>query len=318
MLISLDCADITWAAPSEFGTYRLCEQRRFRRACASVQSRQNLRCSLIQAVSQEKPSDRKPDPWPVWMAGRAQLKFVMTECLKTQIRLTRPTWYRNTYLILALGCLRILPLHDVALDDVEQKTVIRFCRIWLLRYKNAFFKVTTTANDTKYLKLYNKRVIALISVNIAPHWYIYGCSQACVLQYPNWDNIHWYQCNNPIILHRKDGRRKNIFYKCACKHGVGISQSWLYFFCFWPYHEQLYFHVLFIFEVWCKVQQWQYLLCIFELTSLSTSAETLSNLLFAWNHIGAAAWENQQNYLCAERRLRSVWASTQTDQSLCC
>ena len=53
------------AASSEFGTYRLCEQRRFRRACASAQSRQNLRCSLIQAVSQEEPSDRKPDPWPL-------------------------------------------------------------------------------------------------------------------------------------------------------------------------------------------------------------------------------------------------------------
>ena len=56
------------------------EQRRFRRACASAQSRQNLRCSLIQAVSQEEPSDRKPDPWHLWMAGHAQLKFVMTEC----------------------------------------------------------------------------------------------------------------------------------------------------------------------------------------------------------------------------------------------
>ena len=53
---------IIWAASSEFGTYRLCEQRRFRRACSSAQSRQNLRCSLIQAVSQEEPSDRKPDP----------------------------------------------------------------------------------------------------------------------------------------------------------------------------------------------------------------------------------------------------------------
>ena len=77
-----------WTAPSEFGTYRLCEQRRFRRACASAQSRQNLRCSLIEAVSQEEPSDRKPDPWPLWMAGHAQLKCVMTECSKTQIRLT--------------------------------------------------------------------------------------------------------------------------------------------------------------------------------------------------------------------------------------
>ena len=79
-------------ASSEFGTYRLCEQRRFRRACASAQSHQNLRCSLIQAVNQEEPSDRKPDPWPLWMAGHAQLKFVMTECSKTQIRLTRPSW----------------------------------------------------------------------------------------------------------------------------------------------------------------------------------------------------------------------------------
>ena len=77
-----------WTASSDFGTYSLCEQRRFRRACASAQSRQNLRCSLIQAVSQEEPWDRKPDPWPLWTAGHAQLKFVMTECSKTQIRLT--------------------------------------------------------------------------------------------------------------------------------------------------------------------------------------------------------------------------------------
>ena len=77
---------------SEFGTYRLCQQRRFRPACASAQSRQNLRCSLIQAVSQEEPSDRKPDPWPLWMAGHAQLKFVMTECSKTQICLTGLIW----------------------------------------------------------------------------------------------------------------------------------------------------------------------------------------------------------------------------------
>ena len=39
--------------------------------------------SPMQAVSQEEPSDRKPDPWHLWMAGHAQLKFV-----KTQNRLT--------------------------------------------------------------------------------------------------------------------------------------------------------------------------------------------------------------------------------------
>ena len=55
-------------ASSEFGTYHL--------------------SALIQVVSQDEPSDRKPDPWPLWMAGHAQLKFVMTECSKTQIRLT--------------------------------------------------------------------------------------------------------------------------------------------------------------------------------------------------------------------------------------
>ena len=43
-------------------------------------------------MSQEEPSDRKPDPWPLWMAGHAQLKFVITECSKTQIRLTRLIW----------------------------------------------------------------------------------------------------------------------------------------------------------------------------------------------------------------------------------
>ena len=83
---------LIWTASSEFGTYRLCEQRRFRRACASAQSRQNLSCSLIQAVNQEEPSDRKPDPWPLWMAGHAQLEFVMTECSKTQIRLNGLIW----------------------------------------------------------------------------------------------------------------------------------------------------------------------------------------------------------------------------------
>ena len=83
LLMGSNVKSLIWAASSKFGTYRLCEQRRFRRACISAQSRQNLRCSLIQAVSQEEPSDRKPDPWPLWITGHAQLKFVMTECSKT-------------------------------------------------------------------------------------------------------------------------------------------------------------------------------------------------------------------------------------------
>ena len=97
--IGIEMIKIFWAESSEFGTYRLCEQRRFRRACASAQSRQNLRCSLIQAESQEEPSDKNPDPWPLWMAGHAQLKFVMTECSKTQIRLTLPFCSKWSYFV---------------------------------------------------------------------------------------------------------------------------------------------------------------------------------------------------------------------------
>ena len=89
---------ISWTASSEFSTYRLWEQGRFRRACASAQSRQKLRCSLIQAVNQEEPSDRKPDTWPLWMAGHAQLKFVMTECSKTQIRLSGLSWFCGSHM----------------------------------------------------------------------------------------------------------------------------------------------------------------------------------------------------------------------------
>ena len=34
--------------------------------------------------------------------------------------------------------------------------------------------------------------------------------------------------------------------------------------------------------------------------------------------IRAASWQNQQNDLCAQRKLRSAWASAQSDQRLCC
>ena len=34
--------------------------------------------------------------------------------------------------------------------------------------------------------------------------------------------------------------------------------------------------------------------------------------------IWAASWQNQQNDLCAQQRLRSAWASAQSDQSLRC
>ena len=39
---------------------------------------------------------------------------------------------------------------------------------------------------------------------------------------------------------------------------------------------------------------------------------------FLWDHIRAAARQNQQNNLCAQRRLRSACTSAQSDQSLRC
>ena len=35
-------------------------------------------------------------------------------------------------------------------------------------------------------------------------------------------------------------------------------------------------------------------------------------------HMWAASWQNQQNGMCAQRRLRSAWTSAQSDQSLRC
>ena len=35
-------------------------------------------------------------------------------------------------------------------------------------------------------------------------------------------------------------------------------------------------------------------------------------------NIWAASWQNQQNGMCTQQRLRSAWASVQSDQSLCC
>ena len=122
---------------SEFGTYRLCEQRRFRRACASAQSRQNLRYSLIQAVSQEEPSDRNPDPWPLWMAGHAQLKFVMTECSKTQIRLTRPILCSRRY--------KLQPNSSIAVQVLSEEENLRL--VDCFSYKWASWENLSYANN---------------------------------------------------------------------------------------------------------------------------------------------------------------------------
>ena len=41
-------------------------------------------------------------------------------------------------------------------------------------------------------------------------------------------------------------------------------------------------------------------------------------IAFSHKHIRAASWQNQQNGMYSQRRLRSAWASAQSDQSLRC
>ena len=47
-----------------------------------------------------------------------------------------------------------------------------------------------------------------------------------------------------------------------------------------------------------------------------------TQMLFVWQvdkeALWAASWQNQQNGMCVQRRLRSAWASAQSDQSLRC
>ena len=63
---------LQWTASSEFGTYRLCEQRRFRRACASAQSRQNLRCCSYKQWIKENLQTESQIPGPTeWLGMRS-------------------------------------------------------------------------------------------------------------------------------------------------------------------------------------------------------------------------------------------------------
>ena len=68
--------------------------------------------SLLTHTSSESrgTSDRKPDPWPLWMAGHAQLKFVMTECSMTQIRLTGLKWLSAVFKYGHFGIFKRIPL----------------------------------------------------------------------------------------------------------------------------------------------------------------------------------------------------------------
>ena len=57
----------------------------------------------------------------------------------------------------------------------------------------------------------------------------------------------------------------------------------------------------------------------YHLKTLCTSKHLTSwTIILISTKLWAAGWQNQQNDLCAHRRLRSAWASAQSDQSLYC
>ena len=50
-----------WASSWDYDTYHIGDQRRFRRACASAQSRQSLRCSHTRSMEVDEGSSQKSD-----------------------------------------------------------------------------------------------------------------------------------------------------------------------------------------------------------------------------------------------------------------
>ena len=57
------------------------------------------------------------------MAGHVQLKFVMTECSKTQIRLTRPICLLNETTVVLTACMQVINLNARLVAEVDAKVV---------------------------------------------------------------------------------------------------------------------------------------------------------------------------------------------------
>ena len=82
---------LIWAGSSEFGSYHLCEQRRFGRSCASPES-QLLAQTTNESRGTFRQKARSLAPLNDW--AWAVKIFHDQECSKTQIRLTRPIFLR--------------------------------------------------------------------------------------------------------------------------------------------------------------------------------------------------------------------------------
>ena len=107
------------------------------------------------------------------------------------------------------------------------------------------------------------------------------------------------------------------FLFALCKIAWWPLLSWLLFACVVLYSSHrmtkpIKWHVPQLRSAWASAQTDQSLRCALgDHCSPDYFPLVLSN-------IRATVWQNQQNDTCAQRRLRSAWASTQTDQSLCC
>ena len=92
-----------WASSWDYGTYRIGEQRRLRRDCASAQSRQSLRCSHTQRMEVDEGSDQNQTCSPsgllrmrVW---RLSLRRAMCQNLMSWLEWTVqrvPQWQHDT------------------------------------------------------------------------------------------------------------------------------------------------------------------------------------------------------------------------------
>ena len=120
------------------------DQRRLRRACASAQSRQSLRCSHTWSMEVDEESDKKSDIWPHWMAAHECLKNEFTEDKRAIISWTGSIG-RRRWLISHL-----LPEADLLIYWLTKETLQTFfangsnrnVENWYLLYSNKWIIAT--------------------------------------------------------------------------------------------------------------------------------------------------------------------------------
>ena len=141
------------ASSWDYGTYHICNQRRLRRACASAQFRQSLRCSHTWNIEVDEGSYQTSVIQPHWMALHVCLKNEFTEDEKCHNLMTWLNFnWKEDYLwtifeppheIMALFVLPKLILqmrmhsHQVGLDvwflvGLSSTSILHVCEEWRL------------------------------------------------------------------------------------------------------------------------------------------------------------------------------------------